>query len=572
MAGLKPAARPIRPKAGGFLFCRSRHGAVPSPALAPGVLPSRTVPTNHAPRGPVQLLQTRAELLRWRQAEPAPLHFVPTMGALHAGHAALVHRATQTASTGAGLPRVLVSVFVNPLQFGPGEDFNRYPRNLESDAALAASAGAAALFAPEPAELFPGGEAELTRLVPPDSLQRGLCGRQRPGHFNGVATVVARLLGLVRPQRLLLGEKDWQQLVILRRLVADLGLPVQVWGCGTVREADGLALSSRNRYLSPEQRAQAVALPRALARAREQAWGRPSANLEALSAEVAAELGQAGLVVDYVEAVDPHSLQPCPGLGRPVLLAAAAHCGPSRLIDHVFLMSRQPIVAIDGPAGAGKSTVTRAFAERLGLVYLDTGAMYRAVTWLVRQRGVDPGDATAVAPLLENLDLRLSTAAAGGQQVRINGQDVTEAIRSPEVTAQVSAVAAHGCVREALTRQQRVMGERGGLVAEGRDIGTAVFPDAELKVFLTATVAERARRRAKDLEQRGFPVPEHAELEAQIASRDHQDASRTVAPLTQAADAVELITDGLGIVAVVEQLVQLFRERVPEDAWPEPQA
>jgi pantoate ligase/cytidylate kinase len=136
----------------------------------------------------------------------------------------------------------------------------------------------------------------------------------------------------------------------------------------------------------------------------------------------------------------------------------------------------------------------------------------------------------------------------------------------------VSVVAAHGCVRDALTRQQRAMGERGGLVAEGRDIGTAVFPGAELKVFLTATTAERARRRALDLEQRGFAVPPLAELEAQIAERDHLDSSRAVAPLTQAADAVELITDGLSIEAVIERLVDLFRQRVPHDAWPEPTA
>ncbi len=550
-----------------MVWARAAPAAIPPAGGA-----SRTVASIRPPE-PVQLLQTRAALLRWRQAQTAPLHFVPTMGALHAGHAVLVRRAAQGWAGGRGAgdrPQVLVSVFVNPLQFGPGEDFARYPRDLDTDAALAAAAGAAALFAPEPAELFPEGEAELTRLLPPDSLQRGLCGRHRPGHFNGVATVVARLLGLIRPQRLLLGEKDWQQLVILRRLVADLGLPVQVWGCGTVREADGLALSSRNRYLTPELRRRADALPRALAAARRRALARPGADLEGLCAEVAAELGQAGLVVDYVEAVDPHSLQPRARLGRPVLLAAAAHCGPSRLIDHVFLMSRQPIVAIDGPAGAGKSTVTRAFAERLGLIHLDTGAMYRAVAWLVLQRGVDPSDGAAVAPLLQGLDLRLSTAA-GGQQVHVNGEDVTAAIRSPEVTAQVSAVAAHGCVREALTRQQRAMGARGGLVAEGRDIGTAVFPDAELKVFLTATVAERARRRALDLEQRGFPVPERADLEAQIAGRDHQDATRAVAPLTQADDAVELVSDGLAIEAVIERLVQLFRERVPEDAWPAPQ-
>ena len=250
------------------------------------------------------------------------------------------------------------------------------------------------------------------------------------------------------------------------------------------------------------------------------------------------------------------------------MLAAAVHCGPARLIDHTFLMSRAPIVAIDGPAGAGKSTVTKAFARRLGLIYLDTGAMYRALTWWVQRQGADPADAAAVAPLLAGLDLQLAAGAEGEPQVVINGHDVTTAIRSPEVTAQVSLVAAHACVREALTAQQQAMGQRGGLVAEGRDIGTAVFPDAELKVFLTATPAERARRRALDLEQRGFPVPPLAELEAQIAERDRLDSSREVAPLCMAADAVELVTDGMAIEAVIQALVDLFRQRVPEEAWP----
>jgi pantoate ligase/cytidylate kinase len=231
-------------------------------------------------------------------------------------------------------------------------------------------------------------------------------------------------------------------------------------------------------------------------------------------------------------------------------------------------MSRSPIVAIDGPAGAGKSTVTRAFARRLGLLHLDTGAMYRALTWWVREQGVDPADAAAVAPLLEDLDLRLLGGEGGEQQVLVNGHDVTTAIRSPEVTALVSTVAAHACVREALTAQQRAMGARGGLVAEGRDIGTAVFPDAECKVFLTATVAERARRRAQDLQQQGFPVPPLAELEASIAERDRLDSSREVAPLRQAEDAAELVTDGLSIDEVIAALEDLFRERVPEDAWP----
>jgi len=520
----------------------------------------------------VQLLQTTAELRRWLAGRgPGPLHFVPTMGALHSGHESLIHRAGRR--RGAGQPLVLVSVFVNPLQFGPNEDFDRYPRSLASDLQRAADAGAAALFAPSAAELYPQGVADLTRIEPPQGLQQGLCGAQRPGHFAGVATAVVRLLALIRPDRLLLGEKDWQQLVILRRVVADLGLPVQVEGCPTQREADGLALSSRNRYLDADQRQRAAALPRILAAAARgvTATQAPS-TLPVLLSQVRGQLEREQLVVDYVEATDAHSLQPRDQPAGLTLLAAAARCGPTRLIDHVFLMSRAPIVAIDGPAGAGKSTVTRAFAERLGLIYLDTGAMYRAVTWWVQRSGVDPSDASAVEPLLEGLQLELSTAASGGQRVRINGHEVTEAIRSPEVTGQVSVVAAHGCVRTALTGQQQAMGERGGLVAEGRDIGTAVFPDAELKVFLTATTAERARRRALDLQQRGFAVPALAELEAQIAERDHLDSSRAVAPLTQAADAVELITDGLSIEAVLERLVDLFRARIPHDAWPDPQA
>ena len=214
--------------------------------------------------------------------------------------------------------------------------------------------------------------------------------------------------------------------------------------------------------------------------------------------------------------------------------------------------------------------MTRAFAERLGLIYLDTGAMYRSVTWWVQKNGVDPADAAAIEPLLGQFELQLQSQPGAGQLVLVNGVDVSEAIRSPEVTASVSAVAAHRSVRQALTTQQKSMGAKGGLVAEGRDIGTAVFPDADLKVFLTATVSERARRRALDLAQRGFPVPESAELEAQIAERDHLDSTREEAPLIQASDAVELVTDGMDIEAVIEALIAEFRSRVAEEAWPTP--
>lgn len=489
------------------------------------------------------------------------------MGALHEGHQRLLRRAAEPVA--AGRPRVLLSVFVNPLQFGAGEDFERYPRDLERDARLAAAAGAEALFAPEASLVYPEGPDGGTRVLAPGPLQRQLCGRSRPGHFDGVATVVCRLLALVRPDRLLLGEKDWQQLVILRRVVADLGLPLVVQGCATVRAEGGLARSSRNRYLQGRERQQALALPSALRDLG--AAAAAGAPAEPLLALVRQRLDAAGLAIDYVELVAAHTLTPLTHVEGLSLLAAAVHCGSARLIDHVFLMPRPPIVAIDGPAGAGKSTVTKALARRLGLLYLDTGAMYRALTWWVREQGVDPSDAAAIAPLLAGLDLRLHGGEGGEQQVLINGDDVTTAIRSPEVTALVSTVAAHACVREALTAQQRAMGSRGGLVAEGRDIGTAVFPQAECKIFLTASVAERARRRAEDLRHRGFPVPPLAELEASIAERDAQDAGRAVAPLRQAEDAVALLTDGLTIEAVIDALETLFRERVPEDAWPRPQ-
>ena len=474
------------------------------------------------------------------------------MGALHAGHGALIQRAATKGP-------VLVSVFVNPRQFGPSEDFDHYPRTLDADCLMAEEWGAAALWAPSVATVYPQ-DRQLPTRVAPVALQQHLCGAGRPGHFDGVVTVVARLLDLVRPQQIWLGEKDWQQLVILRRLVQDLDLPLRVCAVATSRETDGLARSSRNKYLSPSQRLQASALPFILGRA----------AADAPLAAIRSDLTEAGLEVEYVERVDPLTLQPCGAEKAISLLAAAVRCGTTRLIDHVFLMTRQPLVAIDGPAGAGKSTVTRAFAERLGLIYLDTGAMYRSVTWWVQKNGVDPADAAAIEPLLGQFELQLQSQQGAGQLVLVNGVDVSEAIRSPEVTASVSAVAAHRCVRQALTTQQKAMGAKGGLVAEGRDIGTAVFPDADLKVFLTATVSERARRRALDLAQRGFPVPESAELEAQIAERDHLDSTREEAPLIQASDAVELVTDGMDIEAVIEALIAEFRSRVAEEAWPTP--
>jgi pantoate ligase/cytidylate kinase len=239
------------------------------------------------------------------------------------------------------------------------------------------------------------------------------------------------------------------------------------------------------------------------------------------------------------------------------LLAIATRLGSTRLIDNCLLRQRLPIVAIDGPAGAGKSTVARLVAQALGLLYLDTGAMYRSVTWLVLQAGIAVTDQPAIAELVSRCTLELRPEASG-TQIWVNGQNVTQAIRSPEVTAQVSAISAQPAVRRALVQQQRRYGRRGGIVIEGRDIGTYVFPDAELKIFLTASVQERARRRQLDLYDQGHSQISLDELEQAMSERDQKDSTRTLAPLYKAADAIELPTDGLSISEVVDRIVKLY--------------
>ncbi|MEO1006885.1 MAG: (d)CMP kinase, partial [Cyanobacteria bacterium J06638_38] len=246
------------------------------------------------------------------------------------------------------------------------------------------------------------------------------------------------------------------------------------------------------------------------------------------------------------------------------LLAIAAYVGSTRLIDNIVLQKRQPIVAIDGPAGAGKSTVTRRLAHQLGLLYLDTGAMYRAVTWLVMESGVAVDDYQAIADLLPDLDLKL-TSPNGAELptvVHVNGQEVTNAIRTPEVTANVSAIAAQTAVREKLVIMQQQWGEQGGLIAEGRDIGTNVFPNAELKIFLTASVQERARRRWQDLQKQGRKDISLQQLEQDIQQRDQQDSNRAIAPLKKADDALEIITDNLTIDEVINQIVELYHQTI----------
>ncbi len=505
----------------------------------------------------------RCELDRRRQAGQT-IGLVPTMGALHAGHVSLLARAV--AETDA----VVVSIFVNPLQFEPDTDLERYPRDLAADCQIAREAGAAVVFAPTVTELYGAGthsSADLpaqTQVFPPKAILQNLCAPRRPGHFEGVATVVVKLLEIVRPEVAYFGEKDAQQLAIVRRLVADLQLRVAVRGCPTVREASGLALSSRNRYLSDGERARAAVIYRALAAARsafESGQREVTALLERARAELAVE---PALELEYAELVHPQTLQPLTEISAAGgLLAIAGRLGRARLIDNVLLRQRQPIVAIDGPAGAGKSTVTRQVAARLGLLYLDTGAMYRAITWLMLDAGLDLADEAAIAELATQATLELLPAESAERPARVsvNGRDVTQAIRTPEVTASVSRVAAQAAVRADLVRRQQQFGERGGIVAEGRDIGTTVFPDAELKIFLTASAAERARRRQQDLRAQGLAVADLAALERDIRDRDAYDSNRKISPLRQAPDAVVVQTDCMSAEAVIEHLVGLYRER-----------
>ena len=268
----------------------------------------------------------RETISAWRAAGER-VALVPTMGALHAGHIALVEEAKLAAG------RVVVSIFVNPTQFGPDEDFARYPRKEQADSRMLASAGVDLLWMPSVEEMYPNGPEIDVRA---SEIGDVLDGAHRPGHFDGVTTVVARLFDQVRPDVALFGEKDWQQLAVIRRMAADLKLDLEIRGVPTQREDDGLALSSRNIYLADEDRAKAVALPRALGAAERAiaTGGDPAAAL----AQAIDTLSAAGFDVDYVELRDAATLG-APIAGQPMRLLAAARIGGTRLIDNIAVGS-----------------------------------------------------------------------------------------------------------------------------------------------------------------------------------------------------------------------------------------
>jgi pantoate--beta-alanine ligase len=251
--------------------------------------------------------------------------FVPTMGALHAGHVALLEEGRRRGD------QLVLSIFVNPTQFGPNEDLARYPRDLPGDLSRAASAGTDVAFVPEPVDIYPPG---FQTTIEVRELARGLDGAFRPGHFAGVATVVAKLFHIVQPDLAIFGQKDFQQLAIVRRLVVDLAMGIEIVGLPTVREPDGLAMSSRNAYLSPPERERALSLSRALFAARDRAAaGERDARALVEGARAALDVDR----LDYLELCDAVTLAPLAQIDRPTVLLVAAFVGRTRLIDNVAI-------------------------------------------------------------------------------------------------------------------------------------------------------------------------------------------------------------------------------------------
>lgn len=276
------------------------------------------------------VLDTILATRRWVRTERSAaksIGFVPTMGAFHEGHLSLIRRARRQCD------RVVVSVFVNPLQFNEGEDFERYPRDFSRDLAQAEQEGVDALFHPAAGEMYPE-EQQITIGV--GKLGELLCGRARPGHFAGVATVVAKLLNIVQPDHIFFGQKDAQQAVIIERMIAELGFPVQMDICPTVREPDGLAMSSRNAYLSSEERANATVLYRSLSHAATRIRA-GEGDAQRIEREMREMIGAVpGAALDYANVVDRRSLESVKQVEREVLVAVAVRFGKTRLIDNVI--------------------------------------------------------------------------------------------------------------------------------------------------------------------------------------------------------------------------------------------
>jgi pantoate--beta-alanine ligase len=279
----------------------------------------------------VEIIASPIAMQRWSEdirRRGETLAFVPTMGFLHEGHITLMREGRARAT------RLASSLFVNPTQFGPNEDFSRYPRNFDGDCELMRRVPVDVLFAPEPEVMFPPGSQSWVEAT---EITQGLCGDHRPGHFRGVTTVVAKLFNIVKPHLALFGEKDFQQLRAIQRMVVDLNFDLEIVPVPTVREPDGLAMSSRNAYLSPEERQRALALSRGLRAAQKavESGARTTAQIACAARTVLEHT--AGVEIEYVDAVDSETLKPNDRFDRAIVVAIAARVGKTRLIDNIIL-------------------------------------------------------------------------------------------------------------------------------------------------------------------------------------------------------------------------------------------
>ena len=501
------------------------------------------------------IIKTIEELNKWKTQIITPISFVPTMGNLHEGHIQLIKTAKKYNSF-----VTLVSIFINPLQFDSKNDFRNYPRSIEDDITKSFISGADAIFIPKSEEIYPA-DQRVVKIKASIKLSKYLCGSKRKGHFDGVCTVVKRLLDIIEPEIMFLGEKDWQQVQILKNMIKEMNLKTNIKTIATKRDTDGVAYSSRNTLLSKIERFNLKLCTQELIKIKKNFLLTQTINLETLHKTYQ----NLNVKIDYLDHLDAFNLQKLNFNENITIFAVAIFCGSTRLIDHVFLMKRDPIIAIDGPAGAGKSTVTKLVAQKLNFLYLDTGAMYRALSWLFLNKNINYRNHLELTNCLKKVSIIFKTINNTKQDIFINNICVTNEIRSQEITSLVSEIAKIDIIRDFLVDAQRKIGEKGGIVAEGRDIGSKVFPEAEVKIFLTATIEERAKRRKLELERAGSENIIFEELKDKIAKRDYADSHRKNSPLLKSKDAYEIISDGYSIEEIVNQVIEIYTEKIPKE-------